>query len=153
MCLVQLIKGNPKLNTVLAKFLYYDGTTMDDAAPATIPKPFVRLSVVPGPSPWFSAGQLKSDMLVKLELGVDGTADKAILGLWHAVRYSLAVGFPAPGDTDLTVLNVMQAAGISTFNYDKFSYEIQNQGTGQARFIYATGFLRATLLINVAPWG
>ena len=147
-CIVNLIENSAILKGKLASFTHYSGDLLDDADPDQLPKPFCRLHVKPGPSGWFAAGQHRFPVQFAWEMGVEGTDNRPLLALWHALRMSLSPGAIAPGDGTKTVLQVMMAAGLSTWEFLDATYEVVNPGKGQNRYIFGVGFQTGQLLIN-----
>lgn len=148
MGVVNLLKNSPLLKGKLPTFLCYDGHVDDDSDPDSLPKPFVRLRVKPGPSNWFAAGQHKFPVEFQFELAVEGTSERPLLALWHAIRLSLSPLRAAPGDGSKTVLDVLQATGLSTWEFNEAAYAVENAGKGQNRYLYGVGYCTGWLLIN-----
>jgi len=149
--IVRLLKQTPILSGKLKAVLSYDGDDLDDADPDNIPRPFLRLRAWPSASGWFAAGQHRFPVQFSFELGVDGTSDRDLLKLWHAVRTVLSPGKLSPWQADnpgQTVLNVMLDAGLTTWEFQEAAYGIKDPGNGKNRYMYGTGIMEGQLLIN-----
>jgi hypothetical protein len=116
--------------------------------PDELPRPFLRLRTWPGPSGWFAAGQHRFPVRFSIELGVDGTGDRDLLKLWHAVRTILSPQAPSPWNAGMTVLNEMQAVGLTTWEFDEAGYDIRHPGKGKNRYLYAIALMHGDMLIT-----
>lgn len=149
--IARLLRQTPILSGKLRTVLSYDGDDLDDADPDNLPRPFLRLRAWPGPSGWFAAGQHKFPVQFSIELGVDGTSDRDLLKLWHAVRTTLSPRALSPWQADnpgQTVLNVLMDAGLTTWEFSEAAYGIRSPGQGKNRYVYGTGLMEGQLLIN-----
>jgi hypothetical protein len=149
--IVRLLRQSPPLAGQVKTILSYDGDDLDDADPDNLPRPFLRLRAWPGPSAWFAAGQHRFPVMFSFELGVDGTADRDILKLWHAVRTVLSPTKPSPwqdANPGQTVLQVMLAAGLTTWEFLEAAYQVKTPGKGMNRYMYGTGLMQGQLLVN-----
>jgi hypothetical protein len=146
--IARLLRQTPILSGKVRTVLSYDGDDLDDASPDDIPRPFIRLRAWPGPSAWFAAGQHKFPVMFSVELGVDGTSDRDILKLWNAVRLALKPMGVSPWDATRTVLNEMQDAGLTTWEFHEAAYGVRDPGKGTNRYMYGTGLMEGWLLID-----
>lgn len=149
--IARLIRQSPPLAGKLKTVLSYDGDDADDLDPDELPRPFVRLRAWPGPSGWFAAGQHRFPVQFSFELGADGTSDRDILKLWHALRTVLSPGRLSPWqdrNPGQTVLNVMMDSGLTTWEFLEAAYAIRDPGKGRNRYVYGTGLMQGDLLIN-----
>jgi hypothetical protein len=118
-----------------------------DAAPESLPRPYVRISVRPQPSYWACTGVHRFPLDLVFEIAVDGLYDQPLLNLWSAVRTALSDHTIAPGGKK-TVWEVKQAAGITISEFELGSYGLTNQGQGINRFMMGVGFARMEILVN-----
>lgn len=146
--IARLLRQAPILSGKLGAVLAYEGDDLDDADADNLPRPFLRLRAWPGPSGWFAAGQHRFPVMFSIELGVDGTSDRDLLKLWHAVRLALSPGRPSPWDPTQTVLQAMKAAGLATWEFTEAAYAVRNPGHGKNRYMYGTGLMQGDLLVN-----
>lgn len=147
----RLLRQSPPLAGKLKTVLSYDGDDLDDADPDDLPRPFLRLRAWPGPSGWFAAGQHRFPVNFSIEMGVDGTSDRDLLKLWHAVRTVLSPQALSPWQAitpGQTVLNVLLDAGLTTWEFTEAAYDVRNPGKGANRYMYGTGIMTGQLLIN-----
>jgi hypothetical protein len=146
--IARLLRQTPLLQGKLRAILSYEGDDLDDADPDNLPRPFIRIRAWPGPSGWFAAGQHRFPVMFSFELGCDGTSDRDILKLWHAIRIALSPSRPGPWDPTHTVLNYLLDNGLTTWEFTEAAYAIRDPGKGKNRYMYGTGLMEGTLLIN-----
>lgn len=146
--IARLLRQTPILSGKVRAVLAYEGDDLDDADPDNLPRPFIRLRAWPGPSGWFAAGQHRFPVQFSIEIGVDGTSDRDLLKIWGAIRTALSPLAVSPWDPTQTVLNVMQAAGLTTWEFHEAGYNVRTPGQGRNRYMYGVALMEGQLLIN-----